>query len=344
MQSNNTAEQVAYNHDWDTVHALFLLLVIFVAVSGNAFVCAAVARYRRLQRPSNYFLVSLAASDILVALFSLPFRAYFEINATWQLGKHTCQFWIFVDLLCSSASIVNLSLISVDRYISLSRPLRYLVLMTTQRCRIGIFAVWLFSFTVSILSLHNWSSDGTLEYEVMCRKIDKVYYTASTILAILIPLTMLIVLYYLVFKMALEQQRKISQSTTTGNSFSQDGTINNPSQTHHHRRNFLRVELKAAKTLIIVVGTFLICWLPLFCMMLILQYSPKHFEGLPLRTQTILGTLFVNTLPYLNSALNPFIYTYFNSDFRKVFKDTFLTYLTCAKNRAEVNTESDARL
>lgn len=331
MQGNTTLPIPQYSRLWEQITSGFLVLVIIAALLGNGFVCAAVYRVRRLQKPSNYFLVSLAASDILVALFSIPFRIYTVLNSSsgWLLGKHTCQFWIFIDLLCCSASIVNLSLVSVDRYIALSRPLRYLMIMTVQRCKMSILCVWLFSFTISILSVHTWSKDGYVKDYPVCLKQDKIYYTIITILAMLIPLTILMVLYCLVFKMAWEQNKKIYR---TSNSFRSQGSISGNVEPFRssgvsRRLQFAMRELKAAKTLIIVVGTFLVCWLPFFILFLLQQYSPIYITRLSPKTQEILGQLFFYALPHLNSALNPYIYTVFNTEFRDVFKDKLMPFL-----------------
>ena len=306
----------------EQVHSGFLILVVITAVLGNGFVCMAVYKVRRLQKVSNYFLVSLAVSDILFALFSIPFRIYFELNIEWQLGEHACKFYIFMDMLCSTASIVNLSLISVDRYLALSQSLRYLTIATVSRCRIGIAIVWGFSLANPVFALHSWSPDSKFVYEKTCKKIDKLFYAVSTTLSIIIPLIVLIVLYCLVFKIALAQQSKILKNEYVTPPSSEDGHANRPQRPRSNTspRRFAIRELKATKTLMIVVGAFLVCWLPLFVLVILQQYAPKYVENFPPKTQEILGLLFLYSLPQLNCCLNPYIYTCHNAEFREVFK------------------------
>ena len=325
-----TAAGVTYSRFWEVFHSGFLILVILAALFGNGFVCMAVCKVRRLQKVSNYFLVSLAVSDILVVLFAIPFRIYFELNTEWVLGEHACKFWIFMDLLCSAASMLNLSLISVDRYLALSKSLRYLAIATVTRCRIGIAAVWGFSFIIAAFSLHTWSSDGHFIYYPYCLKNDKLYYTISTILGIIIPLIILIVLYCLVFKIALEQRKKIMRNMYNTPPTSEDG-VELRSRSATNSRRFAIRELKATKTLIIVVGAFLVCWLPLFVLVVMQQYVPDYINSWPQKTQEILGLLFLYTLPQFNSCLNPYIYTCHNSEFRAVFKVTFSELLPFLK-------------
>ncbi|CAB4026268.1 dopamine D2-like receptor [Paramuricea clavata] len=331
-----TIAPITYSRFWERFHSGFLILVIIAALFGNGFVCMAVYKVRRLQKVSNYFLVSLAVSDILVVLLAIPFRIYFELNTEWQLGEHACRFWIFMDLLCSTASIVNLSIISVDRYLALSQSLRYLTILTVSRCRILIAAVWGFSFTLAAFSLHTWSSDGKFIYTQFCQNIDKLYYIVSTILGIIIPLIILIVLYCLVFKIALEQRVKImnnNYNTPRGCEVGEQAERlrSRQSRAPTSPRRFAIRELKATKTLMIVVGAFLVCWLPLFVLMIMQQFVPQYINSLPRKTQEILGLLFLYTLPQFNSCLNPYIYTFHNSEFRAVFKVTFRKLLPFLK-------------
>lgn len=331
--TTTTIAPITYSRFWERFHSGFLILVIIAALFGNGFVCMAVYRVRRLQKVSNYFLVSLAVSDILVVLLAIPFRIYFELNTEWQLGEHACRFWIFMDLLCNIASIVNLSIISVDRYIALSQSLRYLTILTVSRCRILIAAVWGFSFTLAAFSLHTWSSDGKFIYTQSCKDIDKLYYIVSTILGIIIPLIILIVLYCLVFKIALEQQVKIMNNNYNIPRGCEDAEQAERlrSRTPTSPRRFAIRELKATKTLMIVVGAFLVCWLPLFVLVVMQQFVPHYISSLPPKTQEILGQLFLYTLPQFNSCLNPYIYTFHNSEFRAVFKVTFRKLLPFLK-------------
>ena len=330
---------------WEQVHSGFLILVVVTAVFGNGFVCMAVYKVRRLQKVSNYFLVSLAVSDILVALFSIPFRIYFEVNTEWQLGEHACKFWIFMDMLCSTASVVNLSLISVDRYLALSQSLRYLAIATVSRCRIGIAVVWGFSLANSLFALHSWSPDSRFVYESTCMKIDKTFYAVSTTLSIIIPLIVLIVLYCLVFKIALAQKSKILKNEYFTPEPSEDGLMhrtNRPrSRTHTSPRRFAIRELKATKTLMIVVGAFLVCWLPLFVLVILQQYAPGYVENFPPKTQEILGLLFLYSLPQLNSCLNPYIYTCHNAEFREVFKVMIRKVLPILKLKSKTDERLD---
>lgn len=97
------------------VIALILGSIVIGTVIGNILVCVAVCLVRKLRRPCNYLLVSLAVSDLCVALLVMPMALLYEILGTWSFGPIMCDLWASFDVLSCTASILNLCMISVDR-------------------------------------------------------------------------------------------------------------------------------------------------------------------------------------------------------------------------------------
>lgn len=89
--------------------------IIVGTIVGNILVCVAVCLVRRLRKPCNYLLVSLAISDLCVAILVMPMAMLQEINGKWIFGEVVCNLWVSCDVLCCTASILNLCMISVDR-------------------------------------------------------------------------------------------------------------------------------------------------------------------------------------------------------------------------------------
>ncbi len=90
-----------------------LSLLVLWTLLGNFTVCAAVLRFRHLRgKVTNIFIVSLAMSDLLVAVLVMPWRAATEVTGHWAFGSF-CQCWVAFDIMCSTASILNLCVISL---------------------------------------------------------------------------------------------------------------------------------------------------------------------------------------------------------------------------------------
>ena len=147
-----TADEVS----WLGKVALALLLSSFVviALAGNLLVIVAVVTDRNLRRTSNYFIVSLALADALVAAVVMTFAIVNDVLGRWIFGHRTCRMWMSADVMCSTASILNLCAISLDRYIHVRSPLHYDRLVTHRRSLAAIALLWIMSALISFLPIH----------------------------------------------------------------------------------------------------------------------------------------------------------------------------------------------
>lgn len=91
--------------------------MIFLSIFGNVLVCLAVYTDRNLRKIGNLFVVSLAIADLFVACVVMTFALVNDLLGHWPFGPEYCDIWIAFDVMCSTASIVNLCAISLDRYI-----------------------------------------------------------------------------------------------------------------------------------------------------------------------------------------------------------------------------------
>lgn len=299
----------------------FLILIMLVTFLGNFMVCLIVYLHRRLRTVTNYFIVSLAVSDLLVSLLSVPFRIDQTVhNGSWCLSSELCVTWILTDLVCAGASIYNLVAISVDRYIAIVHPFRYHSVMTTKVGWIVIGIVWAYSITWAGLSNINWTDSDEAPFVTVnhfCHKQDKIFYTVTTVMDFFLPLMVILIMYGLVFRVAMNQARAVA-SLQPQLSSKQDG---------RGRRSSINIvkEVKAAKTLAIVIGAFVVCWFPFFVFLLVSLWNIELLKP-PQVSQDVLTGLrgtFVYVLPTINSTLNPIIYAMFNKEFRTAFVRLF---------------------
>lgn len=97
------------------IKSIIFATIIIGAVLGNALVIISVQRNRKLRVITNYFVVSLAMADMLVALCAMSFNALQNLHGKWIFGPFMCNFYNSLDVYFSTASILHLCCISVDR-------------------------------------------------------------------------------------------------------------------------------------------------------------------------------------------------------------------------------------
>ncbi|XP_077992849.1 histamine H2 receptor-like [Glandiceps talaboti] len=295
--------------------AIVIIGIVIVAITlatilGNILVCLAAVVNRKLRTVTNFFVVSLAVADLLVGLLVLPFSATYEIKREWPFGVILCNIWISMDVLLCTVSILNLFAISLDRYIAITRPMRYPLIMTTGRASVTLVLIWSISFLVSFLPIHmGWNtSDGRIQNIDSPEKCDfdvsnRTYVLIDGLGTFFIPLFIMLFTYFRIFRIAREQVKRICTQTKV------------ECQNHQMRSHDVD-EHKATKTLAVVLGAFTICWVPYFILFILRAFIYDADE----EVNYDLYSVFL-WMGYFNSTLNPSVYTVLNHEFRTAFKD-----------------------
>ncbi|VEN36301.1 unnamed protein product, partial [Callosobruchus maculatus] len=342
------------------------LLLLFSActVFGNTLVILAVVRERYLHTPTNYFIVSLAVADCLVGLVVMPFSALYEVlGHTWFFGAEWCDVWRSLDVLFSTASILNLCVISLDRYWAITDPIAYPMRMTKVKSAILIAGVWVCSSAISFPAIAWWRAVRTSPIPAFkCPFTEHLgYLIFSSTISFYLPLFVMLFTYFRIYRAAVAQTRSLRLGTkqillgsgeleltlrihrgggttckaqpdpkqlyTCAEDEPLTALQNNGLSRHQstrfnpHNKNFslsrklakFAKEKKAAKTLGIVMGVFVICWLPFFVVNLLSGFCIQCIsnEKIVLAVVTWLG--------WINSSMNPVIYACWSRDFRRAF-------------------------
>lgn len=136
-----------------TWSAAFLCLVILLTMLGNSLLILLIFSQRALRNTSNYFLVSLFMSDLMVGSVVMPPAMLNQLYGHWVLNGAFCSIWFSFDVMCTSASILNLCVISLDRYLLIISPLKYKLRMTSCRAILLILSTWTLAALVSFLPI-----------------------------------------------------------------------------------------------------------------------------------------------------------------------------------------------
>lgn len=330
-----------------------LLLFSLATVFGNTLVILAVVRERYLHTATNYFVTSLAVADCLVGLVVMPFSALYEVlEHTWFFGTDWCDIWRSLDVLFSTASILNLCVISLDRYWAITDPFTYPTRMSRRRAALMVAGVWVCSSAISFPAIVWWRAVRTEAVPAFkCPFTEHLgYLIFSSTISFYLPLFVMVFTYYRIYRAAVVQTRSLKLGTKQvllgsgeleltlrihrggtmhGHSVADDEPLtalaNNglarlaTNRLGGHNKNFslsrklakFAKEKKAAKTLGIVMGVFIVCWLPFFVVNLLSGFCLQciwHEE---------LVSAVVTWLGWINSSMNPVIYACWSRDFRR---------------------------
>ncbi|CAF4089285.1 unnamed protein product, partial [Rotaria magnacalcarata] len=173
---------------------------IIFTVGGNSLVCIAVVRERHLQNTTNYFLTSLAFTDCLVACLVMPLAVTVEFLGHFPLDAFACSVWSTFDVCCCTSSIWHMSVMSLDRYLTLRYPLKYGRNKRRSLMAYKIITIWLISFAICLPLFILSIIDSTNVYDEKtraCFPSNRAFKIYGSFVAFFIPLIIMIVTYAL---------------------------------------------------------------------------------------------------------------------------------------------------
>ena len=299
------------------IKIVFVFLFVFLTIStifGNMLVMKAVWKFSNLRTAANVILVSLSAADMLMVVVFILDIAMILTAGHKATPRKLCGVTSVINLALNSIVILHLALIGVERFIAIKFPLRYLSIVTPRRTLIASATVWLWGIgTYSIFPLFKVNDkEAFLEFlraltpcldahsrdDIIPETNPVRDYLIFLLTALLVlPIAMVIASYGYIIKVARKQQTQINAENTAS-----AGNV------------AMKRELKATRTVSIVVGLCLASYMPLVVMLAI---RLVNINSPAVERTKMIGAYLVASL---NAVWNPLVYCWRNEDFRRSFK------------------------
>lgn len=269
------------------------LALMFVIITGNLLVVAAYFSNFRIRTSTYTILISLAISDLLVGCVSLPLYTYISLNPD-QTGRPLNTFFLSFDIFSALASIFHLTIVSLERWLAISRPFVYETLATVHYSLI-LCGAWLTAFAIAAIRPVLDLTTSTDRHRI---------YTPFLLLVGFVgPGILISTVNFSIFKVARTLVANLPKCTV------QDLEESTKIRTNINKQR------RTALTLALVTAMFLVSWSSFFTISTIMVFC-EHC--VPLETLNPF-LVFAKWLQYCNSAMNPMVYTFRDAEIRKTF-------------------------
>uniref|UniRef100_A0A8C3AVC3 5-hydroxytryptamine receptor 7 n=1 Tax=Cyclopterus lumpus TaxID=8103 RepID=A0A8C3AVC3_CYCLU len=337
-----------------------LTMLTLSTICGNLLVVISVCFVKKLRQPSNYLIVSLAVADLSVALAVMPFVSITDlIGGQWIFGQFFCNVFIAMDVMCCTASIMSLCVISIDRekkkrsqvkcvclfvksflcflcrYLGITKPLTYPVKQNGCCMAKMVLSVWLLSASITLPPLFGWAQNVN-DGRVCLISQDFGYTVYSTAVAFYIPMSVMLIMYNRIYRAA-----KLSAAKHTITCFPREGErgagatprgVEEECSTrvsrllktgeHHQRRKRKNQSIfKREQKAAATLGIVVGAFTFCWLPFFLVSTARPFVCGVECSCVPLWLERTLLWLGYANSLINPFIYAFFNRDLRTTYSN-----------------------
>lgn len=285
-----------------TIFSLVMILSLF----GNLLVCYAVYKNPRLRCPSSYYIISLALTDILQAICSMPLSVVLLGTSRWSFGTPACYFAAITKLSLSKTSVYTMALMALNRYYKIVKPARFQALYKKKFIIITALLAWVIPIIISLLAAFALDKRAKPNpgYAICILEFHQWFFPILSVI-IYLPYFIIGFCYWKIYKLVKMHNANVSWQSSNVE------------------------DVKVSKTLFATVIAFFSFWLPAHII-----YTASILVGYFRFSMFV--TLLATLLVYMTSCVNPFIYGFMNRTFKAEFKKCLIP----GKKRSSVAAES----
>ena len=358
-----TSQPFQEEETWQGKFYIFLavteIIIAILALVCNSIVMYAFIAYKKLRTSAtNYFVISLAISDLLTSGLVTTFKAESTLkHQKWTHGEFMCNLYTTMYLLAVPSTVINLCAFTVDRFLVLRMPLRYNSFMPPRRAAFIIGCLWIYAITWACLPVMGWRAQPgspAVQNGYCYFGTKRGYNITVNIVNFLLPMIFMAIFWSFIYSIVNQHRKRVlkierSLSLNTNDSSNSSNNMNANGEAHamtqlapkneKKERKRIRRNVRGCRYLGFIVVLFYFCWLP---------YVTASMVGnlcVWCNAQRLIPYVLYDALlalGFMNSALNPFLYPFHDKHFKEAFRDmwkkiTSKTFLKLLSRKDEIS-------
>ncbi|XP_031565310.1 D(2) dopamine receptor A-like isoform X2 [Actinia tenebrosa] len=285
-----------------------LVVQSFGTIVGNVLVCIAIYIQPNLHTVTYCSIFSLALADLMAGMIAMPSYIAKKFIEHGPYAKFVCDASRFSYFISGYASILSLSVISVERLVAVKNPLAYVNVVTRKRILMALVLIWVDTLVVSLLPFIPLPGSDSQE----CNYEPTWWWSVMVIVSnVIVPFLVIVLCYLYIYFIARTHMQRIKSERK-----SVRVSLTNKRIGAKERKE--RKERKANVTIMIVIGVFVVCWFPSCIYYFLQKVCPQCFPEDFTASRGIINAL-VKILTFTSSFCNPIIYCWRSNDFRNAF-------------------------
>ncbi|XP_012562393.2 octopamine receptor beta-2R [Hydra vulgaris] len=287
--------------------ATCFILIIIASILFNTILIFVILSERHLQTITNVYIINLAVGDMLLAIAVVPFDADFMLRGYYPYGTVLCGIKEVLFIFSLPSAVFNLFLLTLERFVSVYFPFKRIQYFSKKNVFISISFSWIYTINVGLFPIYyNGPSAIKVVGKVCQMEFSNKFAIYLISVNFVLPVLIMVSMYFSLFLLAHKHQKQIQRLS-----------INSLRK----QSNSFQKNLKAAKTIFLLVGNFLVCWV--------------SFIGIALSNLICGGchprelTWISNVVNYSNIVFNPIIYGMLNKTIRKAIYKKLFQIFSC---------------